>query len=276
MKLIKKMTVVLILLLTISACKNGNSSTDKSVDSGWDDIKEKGTMVVGLDDTFVPMGFRDENNNLTGFDVDLAKEVGNNLGVEVEFQPIEWSMKESELNNGTIDLIWNGYTINDSRKKKVDFSNPYLENEQVLVTLKKDNITQFSDMKNKVLGAQSESNGSALIEENPELFLDIIKNNEPVYYESFVDAFLDLKAERLQGILIDSVFAEYYVSNDNDKDSFSIVDGDIPSENFAVGIRKDETSTTEAINSAFRELYDNGKMQELCMKWFGDNRIIKQ
>lgn len=275
MKLLSKIGLLCLVIFSFSACKN-NSSSEQIKDEGWNNIKNKGTLVVGLDDTFVPMGFRDEKNELTGFDVELAKEVAENLGVKVEFQPIEWSMKESELKNGTIDVIWNGYTINENREQKVSFSNPFLENKQVLVTLKQNNIQKFSDMKNQTLGAQSESSGSSLIENNPEVFLDIIKDNEPVYYESFVDAFLDLKASRIQGILIDSVFAEYYVNNDNDKDSFSIVEGEFPKENFAVGVRKDETSTVDAINSSFKDLYNNGKMQELCNKWFGEDRIIKQ
>lgn len=92
-------------------------------------------LVIGVDDTFAPMGFRDENNDLVGFDIDLAQAVADKLGVEVEFQVINWDMKEQELIQGNVDLIWNGYTITDARKEQVAFTNPYLDNKQVVVTM---------------------------------------------------------------------------------------------------------------------------------------------
>lgn len=99
--------------------------------SGNDDNK----LVIGIDDKFAPMGFRDENNEIVGFDIDYAKAAAEKMGKEVTFQPIDWSAKESELNSGRIDMIWNGYTITDERKEKVLFTKPYLENSQVVVVL---------------------------------------------------------------------------------------------------------------------------------------------
>ncbi len=106
-------------------------------------------MIIGIDDKFAPMGFRDENNEIVGFDIDYAKAAAEKMGVEVEFQPIDWKTKETELSSGRIDLIWNGYTITDERKEKVLFTKPYLKNAQVVVTLADSKITKLDDLSRK-------------------------------------------------------------------------------------------------------------------------------
>ena len=103
------------------------------------------------------MGFRDENNEIVGFDIDLAKATGEEMGKEVVFQPIDWSSKESELSSGRIDLIWNGYTITEERAKKVLLTKPYLANNQVIVTLKDSDIEKLDDLKGKEIGIQAQS-----------------------------------------------------------------------------------------------------------------------
>ena len=113
----------------------GCQSAAKPQGDSWSAIEDRGKLVVGIDDTFAPMGFRDENNELAGYDIEMAKAVSEKLGIAFEFQTIDWSMKESELNAGNIDLIWNGYSITDTRKQQVAFSEPYLENRQLIITL---------------------------------------------------------------------------------------------------------------------------------------------
>ena len=110
----KLLTAALVLLFVLAGC--GTSSNT--------DSNEK--LIIGADDTFAPMGFRDENNELVGFDIDLATMIAEKIGIEIEFQPIDWAMKETELNSNNIDLIWNGYTITDKRKEQVNFTTPYL------------------------------------------------------------------------------------------------------------------------------------------------------
>ena len=107
-----------ILVLIIAGIGCSNKASESTLD--------KDILIVGMDDAFAPMGFKDESGEITGFDVDLAKELGKRLNKEIIFQPIDWTMKESELKSGNIDLIWNGYTITEERKNKVDFSVPYL------------------------------------------------------------------------------------------------------------------------------------------------------
>ena len=130
-KLLRKVMVVfaaMVMVLGMTACS--------SKDSGSADNK----VIVGFDNTFVPMGFLDEDGNTVGFDVDLAKETFKRLGMEVEFQPIDWSMKETELNSGNVDVLWNGYSLSPERKKIVSYSDPYLQNKQIIVTMADSNI----------------------------------------------------------------------------------------------------------------------------------------
>ncbi|MGX6978792.1 amino acid ABC transporter substrate-binding protein [Vagococcus elongatus] len=242
----------------------------------WAEIEAAGKIVVGVDDTFVPMGFRDENNELVGFDIDLANAVGEKLDIEVEFQPVDWSMKESELENGTIDAIWNGYTVTEEREKKVAFSNYYLINEQDIVSMKKDNVQNFSEMKDKVLGAQEGSSGAESIENFPELLKDIIKDQEPILYPTFTEAFLDLEAGRIQGLVIDKVFAEYYIAQQDNSEDYVVAPSEFEQENFAVGLRKGDKETLKKINGALKDLYDEGKSKEISEKWFGEDRILPQ
>lgn len=120
--LIKKLTVVAIIAtLGVSLVACGGNANKSSESKAGKSALDKDELVIGLDDTFVPMGFKNENGEIVGFDVDLANAVGKKLNKKVKFQSIDWSMKETELNNGNIDLIWNGYSITDERKEKVEF-----------------------------------------------------------------------------------------------------------------------------------------------------------
>lgn len=117
--------------------ENYASMPSKTEVAGWDYIQNKGKLVVGLDDTFAPMGFRDEKNNLVGFDIDLAKAVGEELGVAIEFKPIDWDAKELELSSKNIDCIWNGMSANDERLEKMSLTKKYLNNKLVIMSLEK-------------------------------------------------------------------------------------------------------------------------------------------
>ena len=141
---------------------SGGESVDVT-DIGYDHL------IIGVDDTFAPMGFLDENNELVGFDIDLARAAGERLGVDVEFQVINWDMKEQELNQGNVDLIWNGYSITDERREQVNFTDPYLDNEQVVVTMADSGITSLEDLAGKVVAAQINSSAVEAMDAHPEI-----------------------------------------------------------------------------------------------------------
>ena len=117
---------------------------------------DKGKIVVGLDDNFPPMGFKDENNEIVGFDIDLAKEAAKRMGREVEFKAIDWSSKEAELKSGRVDVLWNGLDITEKRKENMLFSDPYMDNRQILFVKKgTTGITDEKSLAGKVVGTQS-------------------------------------------------------------------------------------------------------------------------
>ncbi|WP_338231879.1 amino acid ABC transporter substrate-binding protein [Companilactobacillus muriivasis] len=279
----KKIFIFLSLLaffsLTLTGCGNSQKSVAQEANTTdtWSHIKKRGRVIIGLDDTFVPMGFREKNGKLVGYDIDLAKAVFKQYGIKADFQPIDWNMKETELRNRTIDLIWNGYTITPARKKQLLFSRPYMANRQVLVTKTAENITTFKGMQGKTLGAQTSSSGASLLDEKPTMLKDYIKGKTPVLYDSFNNALMDLDANRIQGLLIDSVYAGYYISKEKDPASYRVTRGGFDGEDFAVGMRKGDKTLKSKIDKGLQELANTGELQKINKKWFGnsDNSLIQ-
>jgi len=247
----------------LGACGSSNDTTTSAAD--------KEEVIVGLDDTFVPMGFKDDQGNIVGFDVDLATAILDLTGTKVKFQPIDWSMKETELSNGTIDMIWNGYTKTAAREEKVLFTDTYMENKQVLVTAKSSGITSFDDMAGKVLGAQEGSSGYETFNNQPEVLKDLVDGNDATLYASFNEAFIDLENGRIDGLLIDRVYAEYYLTQTGKTDDFNEIESPFEAEDFAVGVRKDDQAMADKINDGLKELQDNGTFAEISEKWFGED-----
>ncbi|ALS02866.1 amino acid ABC transporter substrate-binding protein [Enterococcus silesiacus] len=254
----------LLVILSIIGCGRKKTDTDQ-----WSRINSEKRVIVGLDDSFVPMGFQNKAGEIIGFDVDLARAVFDSYGIKVDFQPIDWSMKENELQNQTIDLIWNGYSKSAEREEKVLFSDEYMKNEQVVVSLKKNNINSFTDMKGKILGAQNGSSGYNSFEEQPEILKNLVNDQTAILYDGFNEAFMDLKSGRIDGLLIDRVYANYYLSHEDNLADYSIVSGAFESEAFAVGLRKSDKKLAEKINNAFEQLRKSGKLAAISKEWFG-------
>ena len=154
------------------------------------------------------MGFRDEKNEIVGFDIDLAKEVAKRMGVEVEFQPIDWDSKELELNSGKIDCIWNGMTITDERIANMFFAKPYIANEQIIIVPSSSGITAKAQLEGKVIGLQKGSSSLDALTADPVSE----KVKEIVEYPDNVSAYMDLQAGRIDVFVVDSVVGRYVIS----------------------------------------------------------------
>lgn len=230
---------------------------------------DKDVLVVGLDDTFAPMGFKDEKGELVGLDIDIAKALGEKLGKKIEFQAIDWSMKESELNAGNIDFIWNGYSITDERKEQVAFGTPYLKNRQIILTLADSDIQTKADLKGKTVGAQTGSSAVDAIESDPETEATF-KDGKPVTYESNNDVLMELEAGRIDAAVSDEILIRYYISK-KDPSKFRILDEDFGEEEYGVGMRKEDTDLVAAFNKAYAELKADGTLKEISIKWFGED-----
>jgi polar amino acid transport system substrate-binding protein len=272
--LIKKLTVVaMIATLGVSLVACSGSANKSSDSKAAKSTLDKDELVVGLDDTFVPMGFKNESGEIVGFDIDLANAVAKKLNKKVKFQSIDWSMKETELNNGNIDLIWNGYSITDERKEKVEFSKPYLSNTQVIVTLADSNIKSKSDLAGKKVGAQ---NGSTAVDA-VEAAGDIEKSFDGGKLVTFEDnnaALMDLEAKRLDAIVVDEILARYYMKA-RGEEKYKILTENFGNEQYGVGIKKGDTKFVEAFNKALDEVIADGSAAEISKKWFGQDIVLK-
>ena len=226
-------------------------------------------IVVGLDDNFPPMGFRDEKNELVGFDIDMAKEAAKRLGLEVEFKPIDWSAKEAELSGKRVDALWNGLTITEERKQNIAFTAPYMENHQIIVVPANSPIKTKADLAGKVVGAQE---GSSAV--------DAIKKEEAVF-KSFkelktfgdnVTALMDLTTGRLEAVVVDEVVGRYYVAKK--PGDYAVLDDNFGTEEYGVGLRKDDTDLHGKIDKALADMKQDGAAAKIAEQWFGKN-IIK-
>ena len=274
MRKFKFVITLIVMVLVITGCASGGK--EKPRKDNWNDFQTYKKVVIGFDNTFVPMGFQDKSGKNIGFDIDLANAVFEKYGIKVEWQAINWDLKETELKNGNIDLIWNGYSKTEERESVVQFTKQYMVNEQVIVVKKSKNIKSISQLKDKVLGAQNGSSGYDTFNEKPEVLKNIVKNNDATQYESFNEALIDLENNRIDALLIDRVYANYYLKQQNKLDDYSILNAGYDSEAFAVGARKADITLVNKINEAFYELYKTGKFQEISNKWFGEDVATKE
>lgn len=227
-------------------------------------------IVVGLDDNFPPMGFRDEKNELVGFDIDLAKEAGKRLGVEVQFKPIDWSAKEAELSGKRVDVLWNGLTITEERKAKILFTTPYLENRQIVVVVDKSSVNTKADLAGKVVGVQD---GSSAIEavQKDEATAKTIK--ELKKFGDNVTALMDLSAGRLDALVVDEVVGRYYTAKKPGE--YRVLEENFGTEDYGVGTRKEDTELMAKLQKAIDDMKTDGAAATISTKWFGKDIIKK-
>ncbi len=275
MKKILGLISAALLMVTMSGCgaaTTGDSSasadnnSSASSDALWS--KDSGKIVIGLDDEFPPMGFRDENNNIVGFDIDLAKACAEKMGVEAEFQVIDWDSKEMDLSTGKIDLIWNGFTITDDRLNTMEFTKPYLNNKQIILVKNGSDIKTKADLEGKNVGVQTGSSALDAIAE------DEISNKfaSMPTYDTNVLAFNDLEIGRVDAVVADEIVARYYLStNDND---FTILDEDFGEEQYGIAAAKGNTELITELQNALDECNEDGTAEEISTQWFGENIIV--
>ena len=234
-------------------------------------ILDKGTLVLGLDDSFPPMGFRNENNEIVGFDIDVAKEVSKRLGVELVLQPISWTAKEQELNSYNIDCIWNGMSVNEERKQAMSLSIPYLENSMSFVTKTDSSINTLEDLKGKKIGVQSGSTAEEILKES-EIYADIAG---VISYTDNITAFMDLEINQSDAVFLDNVVANYYITSNNKP--YKVLEEGLAEEEYAIGFRKQDTEPTDKVNEILLEMKKDGSLAEISRRWFGEDiTIVKE
>ncbi len=248
-------------LLTACGGNTEGSSAVKSEDSG---IKE--TVVMGLDDTFAPMGFKDKSGEIVGFDVDLAKEVAERLHVEITFQPIDWAIKETELESGNIDLLWNGYAITPERAEKVLLSEPYIADAQSIIVLKDSDIKTKADLEGKLISTQQSSSSVDKIKEDESGIFEKL-GGDLVLYPSNNNSFSDLEAGRVDAIVVGEIYGRYYMKQ-LDKDIFRVLEDNFGEDEMAVAFKKGNTELQERVDASLADMKEDGTFDEIYDKWF--------
>lgn len=254
---------------------NVNSETEgtdnTSADTSLQYIQNKGKFVLGLDDSFPPMGFRDDNDQIVGFDIDLAQAVCDKLGIELVVQPISWDAKEQELSTKSIDCIWNGLSITDERKENMTMSEAYLENTIALIVRADSGITTLDDVAGKSVAIQGGSAAEETLDSTPDFKDSLGKVN---VFDDYVTALMDLETGASDAVLMDSVVANYMI-NENNK-NFVILDEYLQADYYGIGFRKGEQALCDAVSNALSELKAEGKIADISTKWFGsDITLIK-
>jgi polar amino acid transport system substrate-binding protein len=224
-------------------------------------------LVVGLDDNFPPMGFRDEKGQIVGFDIDLARAACKEMGIPVEFKPIDWSAKEAELASHRVDLLWNGLTITADRAKHMAFSRPYMENHQIIVVAAHSKIKNKAGLAGKIVGVQEGSSAVDAIEKEPAVLKSFKSLRK---YSDNVKALLDLSLGRLDAVVLDEIVARYYVHKKPGE--YVIIEGanqTFGAEQYGVGMRQDDKALLTKVNEALDKLHGNGEEAKISQKWFG-------
>lgn len=257
---IKKLLAALMALVMMLGCAGALAEEDNSLQA----ILDKGTLVMGLDDTFPPMGYREPGTDeIVGFDVDLARLVCEKLGVELVLQPIDWASKDLELNSGNIDCIWNGMSATPERQESMALSDTYMNNAMVLL-VNNEAYQSRADLAGKVVGVQNGSTAEALLDGDCADFKATL--SDVLGYDEYLTAIMDLQNGNLDAVLIDLVVAVDQISKLND-DSLFFIDN-LADDLYAVGFRKEDVALRDKVNEIMAELAAEGKLTELSQQWF--------
>ena len=224
-----------------------------------------GTLVVGFDQDFPPMGFLGDDGEFTGFDLELAQEVAKRLGLEYKPQPIAWDSKDMELESGNIDCIWNGFTMT-GREDNYTWTEAYMANTQVFVVGKDSGIASQADLAGKVVECQVDSSAEAALKEVPDLTATF---KELLTTADYNTAFMDLEQGAVDAIAMDVIVAGYQIQQRNA--DFVILEDTLSAEEYGVGFKKGNTELRDKVQATLEEMAADGTLKSISEKWFGED-----
>ncbi len=253
MKKISQIIIMLIVLtIALSGCQNSNETSEKQ------------TLKVALSDDYPPMEFRDENNELVGFDIDLIKALEKQMDVKLEIITSSWDGLFVGLTSDKYDMIISATSITKERLENYEQSIPYLASGQVVVVNKNSAISKSDDLIDKKIGVQIDSTGEQAANKQKEQ-----TNFEIIAYDEVISVFSDIKAGRLDGGVCDYGVAMEYVANN--PDDYYITDIQLTNEPLAVTIKKGNTQLKDKVNTALSQLKENGELKSISQKWFKED-----
>jgi len=224
----------------------------------------KETLVVGFDKEFPPMGFVADDGSFVGFDLDLAKEVADRLGYELKLQPISWSAKDMELDSGNIDCVWNGFTISEERKNQYTWTQPYMNNNQIVVVLNNSDIASLADVAGKTVAVQDDSSALSAIDANVQL-KDSIGNL--VKTQTNLNALMELESGAVDAVVMDEIVARYNIEKKGA--NYKVLDEPVGAEVFGIGFKLGNTELRDKVEATLLEMAADGKIAEISDSWFG-------
>ena len=264
-----------VMALSMTACGSSNSAAETTAadteaaesqaeETTAEEAKttDGGTLIVGFDQDFPPMGFVGDDGEYTGFDLELAQEVAKRLGLEYKAQPIAWDSKDMELESGNIDCIWNGFTMT-GREDDDTWTEPYMANQQVFVVANDSDINSQADLAGKIVEVQADSSAEAALKEAPELTATF---KELLTTADYNTAFMDLEQGAVDAIAMDVIVAGYQIQQRNA--DFKILDDSLSEEEYGVGFKKGNTELRDKVQSTLEEMAEDGTLQEVSEKWF--------
>lgn len=257
----KKIFLIICAALLMASCGSEHAGNLKDADA-----QPLDKIVIGIDDEFAPMGFRNEQGGLIGFDIDLAREAAKRMDVDIEFKPIDWNNKREEITSGNVDIIWNGLDITDERKEYMIFTKPYMDDRQILL-VKKDNdqnIHAEGDLENKRVGVQAGSIAENYLDENEKLKITF---KEYKTYGKFQEALNALSGGVIDVFVCDELVARYEMNRHPDQ--FQIIDvttGYVTE--MGIGFRKEDTALRDRVQLVFDEMVKDGTARKISEQWF--------
>lgn len=276
----KRVALLLVLAMTAAAVLAGcggkedskeedkATQTETSTDESEGDNAENDdeTLVIGFDAAFPPYGYKDDNGEYVGFDLDLAQEVCDRNEWTLTKQPIDWDSKDMELSSGTIDCIWNGFTIN-GREDAYTWSKPYVDNSQVVVVPESSDIKEFKNLEGKLVEVQADSSALHTLESDEdggqaELSATFGSLTQVPDYNT---AFLDLESGVCDAIAMDVGVAGYQIESRGG--GFRILDEKISTEQYGIGFKLGNEELRDKVQSTLDEMVSDGKYMEIAEKW---------
>ena len=267
------------MVFTMAGCGSSkDADTSAKKETKTEDSKDKENsdkqFIVGFDAEYPPYGYKDDNGEYVGFDLDLAQEVCARNGWELVKQPIDWDSKDMELNSGSIDCIWNGFTMT-GREDDYTWSKPYVDNSIVVVVKEGSGIEKKEDLAGKVVAVQADSSGLAALtdeednEENLKLAASFSDLQQVADYNT---AFMNLEAGAVDAIVVDIGVADYQLES---RTGFAMLDDKIRTEQYAVGFAKSNTELRDKVQKTLNDMRDDGTFQKIAEKWDLTDSIIQ-
>lgn len=253
-----------VLAVGCSSNSDSGSASSSSAESG-EPAGGITKLTVGFDNSYPPYGFIGDDGEYVGFDLDLAKEVASRNGWEVELRAIDWDSKDAELNQGSINCIWNGFT-QEGREENYTFSEPYMLNEQVIVSKAGANIKSKDDLADKVVITQTGSAADELLQGDEADLAKTFKRLDTI--ADYNNAFMQLDSGTVDAVICDLSIAEYQIAAK--PDAYEQVEEPLSSEHYAVGFKKGDDELASVVTETLKDMYNDGTVATIAEKYADD------